>query len=145
MITTVPTKTTLRLLIVVEVLLGIGSLVAYYLGEPSLPEALRTFEPEVFATAGVNALGVVLGILVLLLIALFIAWIGLFLFWRPARLIYLVVTVLALAVMPFFGPYVETGLSYTLTEATSIVAGIILALIYWSPLRDLFEKPKADI
>lgn len=139
-----PTKTSLRLLIIAEVVLGIGSVVAYYLGETSLPEALRFFESEKFDDTAGPALIIVLGLMVLLLLALIVAWIGLFVFWQPARLLYLVTTVLALLLMPFFGPYVETGLSYTLTEAASIVAGIILALVYFSPLKELYERREPE-
>src|SRR5687767_10907811 len=108
---TMPTKGTLRLLIVVEVLLTVGSVVASFLGESSLPEPLRTFEAEQSDAEIGRKLVVLFSLGLLLLIAMVVAWVGLFIFWRPARRLYLAATVLALLLTPFFGPYVETGLS----------------------------------
>ena len=140
--TMTPTKTALRLIIVAEVVLGIGSITAYELSKSAMPEALRSFESNQFEGEISPMLVVTFCFLIVFLIALLTAWIGLFVFWKPARMLYLITMVVSLLLGPFFGPYVETGLSYTLCEATSIVSGIILTLVYFSPLKELYERGK---
>jgi hypothetical protein len=77
----------------------------------------------------------------LLLLAL-VSMVGLFLFWRPARPLYLVTTAAGLFLTPFFGPYVDAGWETAFGEAATIISGMVLALVYFSPLKELFEKPK---
>jgi hypothetical protein len=50
--------------------------------------------------------------------------------------------VVGLLVTPFFGPYVDTGWGTMFYEAAVTVSGVILGLIYFSPLKDLYNKPK---
>jgi hypothetical protein len=138
-------KTNFRLLIVAEILLTIGGVIASFLGEASLPEALRTFESTRYEAETVPMLLVSFGLFILILICLLIAWVGLLLFWRPARPLYLLSMAAGLFLMPFLGPFVDTGLSYALAEAVNIIGGIILALVYFSPLKELFERTKAPI
>ena len=76
-----------------------------------------------------------------LLILYIVSSAGLFLFWRPARIFYLVTTIVGLLVAPFFGPYVDSGWATMFDEAAITVSGFILALIYYSPLKDVFDKP----
>ena len=78
-----------------------------------------------------------------LLILFLVSSIGLFFFWRPARIVYLIATVAGLLLTPFFGPYVDAGWGTAFDEAAILVSGVILALIYFSPLKDLYEKPAA--
>ena len=78
--------------------------------------------------------------LVWLLAGRAVAWIGLFVFWGPARMWYLVTSLVGLAIVPFFGPYVETGLAYTLNSTVQLVSGMVLALIYYSPLKELYAR-----
>jgi hypothetical protein len=67
--------------------------------------------------------------------------IGLFFFRRWARPLYLVTTILATLLLPVSGPYVASGWSQMIDELGLIVSGVILALIYWSPLKELFKRP----
>ena len=138
-----PSKGFLRTLIVAEVGLGLLSVVVSSLTETLLPEPLRAFlkaESEAEMTARTMIMGA-------LTIALLVLWllssVGLFFFWRPARMLYLVVTVVGLLVAPFFGPYVDAGWGTAFDEASLIGSGVILALIYFSPLKNLYEKPAA--
>ena len=78
-----------------------------------------------------------------LFILLLVSSVGLFFFWRPARILYLIVTVAGLFLTPFFGPYVDAGWGTALDEAAILVSGVILTLFSFSPLKDLYEKPAA--
>lgn len=134
-----PTKTTLRMLLTAEIVLLIASVAASSLGESSLPEALRTFESAPSEDAADPVMLATFGFFGILLVALVVAWIGLFVFWPPARRIYLATSVLGIVATPWFGPYIETGWSTALGEASTLLAGVILSAIYWSPLNGLFE------
>ena len=138
-----PSKGFLRTLIVAEIALVIISVVVSLLTESSLPEPLRAFlKAEFEAEITVRAMTMIIATIPLFVLMLGSS-IGLFFFWRPARILYLIVTAVGLLLTPFFGPYVDAGWGSTLEEAATIVSGVILALIYFSPLKDLYEKPAA--
>jgi len=141
-----PTKKTLRVLIVAEIVFGFGSIIAYRLGATSFPETLRHEGPSPFAELTGPLYGITLILALLLLVVRIAATVGLWVLWRPSRLLYLIITVVTvLSGLPFdaFGPRVETGLSFTMIGISDIVAGIILGLIYFSPLKTHFEKTEA--
>jgi len=69
-----------------------------------------------------------------------IAAIGMFFFWRPARVLALIGTLLALVALPFSEPFVATGLATLFNEGSSILWGMVLALAYWSPLTQRFAR-----
>lgn len=137
-----PTKGLLRTLIIAEIGIGIVSIVVSLITESMLPEPLRAFlEAESEAEITAREL-VMVTAAIPLIILLLMSSIGLFFFWRPARTLYLITVVLGLAMTPFFGPYVDAGWGTTFEEVAVIISGVILALVYFSPLRDFYEKPK---
>jgi hypothetical protein len=77
-----------------------------------------------------------------MLILFIVSNIGLFLFWRPARTLYVITIIVGLLETPFFGPYVDAGFGTMFEDAAIIVSGVVLALIYFSPLKDLYNKPR---
>jgi magnesium-transporting ATPase (P-type) len=87
---------------------------------------------------------------VVLLVILFVvtiplmcaAVVGLCLFWPPARGLYLWITIVSVALTPLFGPYCDYGWGQTFLAAADILEGVILALVYWSPVKDYFENPQ---
>jgi len=138
-----PSKVFLRTLIVAEISLGAISVVVSLLTESALPEPLRAFvkaEAEAEMTVGPM---IMIATTIPLVILFFLSSIGLFFFWRPARIVYLIATVAGLLLTPFFGPYVDLGWATAFDEAAILVSGVILSLIYFSPLKDLYEKPAA--
>jgi hypothetical protein len=137
-----PSKGFLRTLIVAELVLGITSVVVSLFTESMLPEPLRAFV-EAESEAEVTTHDMILlaaGIPLILLVL--VSSIGLFVFWRPARILYVVTIVAGLLLTPFFGPYVDAGWGRVFEDAAVIVSGVILALIYLSPLKVLYERPK---
>jgi hypothetical protein len=136
-----PSKGFLRTLIVTEICLGVLSIVVSLLTESSLPESLRTYV-EAEAEADITARHIaMLATAIPLIILLLVSSIGLFFFWGPARILYLITIVGGLLLTPFFGPYVDAGWGAAFEDAAIIVSGVILALIYFSPLRTMYEKP----
>ena len=133
-----PSKSFLRTLIVVEIGLEILGIVVFLLTKSWLPESLRAFLEAEEQTA--RAL-----VIMKVVFPLFILWlvssIGLFFFWRPSRVLYLMSIVLGVLVSPFLGPYVDAGWGRAFQDAAITVSGVILALVYFSPLKSLYETP----
>jgi len=66
---------------------------------------------------------------------------GLFVLWRPARLIY-TMYLLSIAIgVVLSGVVVESSLTSVLSFMNTIISGLILGMIYFSPLREHFDKP----
>ena len=139
------TKTTLRTLIIAQFVLGIASIVSSELAASSLPDALRVASEHSEYDFSPAVLQTLLVIFILFVVLAVISWIGLFVFWRPARFLYFITVILLLLPTLLGGPHVGTGLSAMLAETVSIITGIILALIYFSPLKELYEKRQTDV
>lgn len=76
-------------------------------------------------------------------IALLIANIGLYFFWRGARTLYLIVMIAAVLESLYLAPFVSSGPEDFFETAMNTVSGIILGLAYFSPARELFGRPAA--
>ncbi len=137
-----PSKRLLRILIIADFILVALSIVGALVGESSLPESLRAYEQARSEADLTVKEWVLVGVSAPLLIAWLVSSFGLFFFWRPARAMYLVTVVGSLAVTPFTDVYITAGWVEAIEGVSLIVTGIVLALIYASPLKDLFEKPK---
>jgi len=125
----------LRLLILADAVLVVAAIVSDLATRGMLsPELLRALTEVEEALPLVLVLG---GLLVLVLMV--VAWIGLWLFWRPARTIYLASWVLGLLLTIFLGPYIETGITHALESLNSGVGGAILALVYFSEIARRFS------
>jgi hypothetical protein len=133
-----PSKRLLRILIVAEIGLGILGGVVSQLTVSWLPEPLRAFSEA--ESQGERAL-VMLRVVFPLIILSLVSSIGLFFFWRPSRILYLISSVLWLLLLPFFGPNVDAGWGKAFEDAGLVVSGVILALVYFSPLKSLYERP----
>lgn len=140
------TKRNLRLLVIADLLLVVLGVVVGLLSEDSLPEPLRVFvraqrEADRDADLTTNEwIGVAIGFP--LIIAMLVSHVGLFLFWRPARVLYVASLIGLIALSLFLGPHVSTGWVQAIDTASLTITGMVLALIYWSPLKELYEKPK---
>jgi len=137
-----PSKTLLRILIVAEVVGYALGFVASFILESTLPEALRAYHGQTEFSGWVHAL-VGVGLCMLVLVAV-VARIGLFFFWRPARPLYFASMIGALLMAVLGGPDVSTGWEDMLDTMAAIICGIIFALIYFSPLRDLYAKKQPN-
>jgi hypothetical protein len=137
-----PSKTLLRILIVAEVVGYALGFVASFILESTLPEPLRAYHGQTEFSGWVHAL-VGVGLCMLVLVAV-VARIGLFFFWRPARPLYFASMIGALLMAVLGGPDVSTGWEDMLDTMSAIICGIIFALIYFSPLRDLYAKKQPN-
>ena len=111
------------------------------LGEYLLPPALRAFEQEQLESDITTSEWVLLAVSIPVLVAAVVALVGLFRFWPLARPLVLALTALGIIIGPFGGPVVETGLAATFDWCSTVLGGMVLALIYLSPVADWFVKP----
>jgi hypothetical protein len=137
------TKRSLRLLIFVDMVLVVAGAVVGMIGEAWLPEPLRAFEQARAAAELETKDRILLGAAIPLVLAWLVASIGLMCFWRPARLLYLGCIVGSGVLMLIGGPYISTGLGEALDSISLTLSGFLLALIHFSPLQELYEKPQS--
>ena len=133
---------TMRLLIVGQVVALVLTIAVDAATQGALPAQLQAYLAEVEAselTPASTAVGL-LGLLAI--VASVISWIGLWRLWRPARSVYAVALLSALVITLFTGPVVWSGVVGTIDDVASIVAGMLLGLLYSSDLRQHFD-PRA--
>jgi hypothetical protein len=129
----------LRILIAAEWLLVIIAVPLAFFLESTLPVQLRQFlaaeyeKPFSFAEA-------IQLVAMFITLALWLAGsVGTFMLWRYGRPLYLAAVVTGVAFTPFVGPSVMAPLASAFAEASQAIAGVVLGLLYFSPLRDRFQ------
>jgi hypothetical protein len=135
-----PNKTILRILIACHIFLVIASIVVDEVFKSALPPVLRDYEASQLHGEAPLSLVLLTGYVFLLLGALVVSWIGLLNFWGPARVFFLLATVIGILITPFIGPIIHSGTSFACGDAGSVLAGVILTLVYLSPFKDLYDK-----
>ena len=134
------TETGFRVVLASSVVAGIIGIIIMMLSEASLPFELQRYVSQQAAGPMSARDLVAIVIWVPAMVITLIAAIGMFFFWRPARVLALVGTLLALAALPFSEPFVATGLATLFNEGSSILWGMVLALAYWSSLAQRFAR-----
>lgn len=75
-------------------------------------------------------------------IAIFMAWLisafGMFFFRKVARSIFLILVVTNIVAVPLYGISVETAGGAMMLDVAHIADGMVLALAYFSPVKDRF-------
>lgn len=114
---------TLRIFILTDVFAMVGVVIAAIIFEGTLPEPLRTYA----ASQEPHPLVLIAG--VILLVLMIVAWIGLWkgVSWAP--FVYVVMWAGCVAVVPFSGPYVSTGIEEMFDFVSTSAGGGILALV----------------
>jgi hypothetical protein len=133
-------KSTFRILVVTDLVLILLVAVVGLVSESSLPEPLRAFEQSRAEADMTTSEWIIVGVGVPLIVAIFVASFGLMFFWRNARSLFSVTTILALLVVPFGGPYITTGFGSALESLSCGFTGFLLAIIYFSPIKEKFKK-----
>ena len=130
-----PTKHTLKILVGLQIAALLGTAVATALSIPplvaayGLPSYLISAGPQAFWLSNV------------LTIAFLAAAVGLCFFADVFRTLYVVLT-LGLLLLHTIRPSVGSGPMDVLGDADAVLRGVIVALVYFSPLSDLY-KPRA--
>ena len=136
-------QTTLRWLLALSILLGIFAIAVSILQIPFLPKTLQQFEHEDFASplgfGGLIFLCLAIPSLIFAVVVYVALWRG----WRSGRRLYVISFVLSIPLGLMVGPRVQSALLSTTEDAGCVLAGFILAFLYFSDLRGFYESPKS--
>ena len=129
----------IRILIAGDILCIVFSVwVSHY---SSLPEPLHAYKEGLIPAHSSLMLGLGTPVMLVWLISR----IGLFAFWRPARMLYLVAEVSVLLLTPSLdNPHIASGWSQMFQDAEGLLSGCVLALVYCSPVRHLFRLQQSQ-
>ena len=133
---------TFRALVILDIVIALLGVAADYAFESQLPQALRDYqaaEGEADFENNPQMWVLIFGGLCVLTLGI-ISTIGLLVLWRPARLLYTLTFVLSWPLYVLAGASVTTGTAHMLYDMSSVLAGVILGLIYFSPLKVHFER-----
>ena len=131
--------TIFRILIVCSVVLGTGAAFLDTLFPELLPQSIAQAVENEPLPALFDNLWLTVTIFLPVLIIVIISTIGLFFLKAWARALAFYSTILSFAMYPFFGPILSSAWSSALTEASSLLWGAILAIAYYSSLRERFS------
>ena len=132
---------TFRILVILDIVLALMAVVADFAFHGSLPAALQDYlKAEQDAEFNNSPLTwiMILGALGVAALGL-TSTIGLLLLWRPARFLYTLTYALSWPLYLLVGPNVTTAPAHMLYDMSSFLAGVIWALIYFSPLKVHFQ------
>ena len=134
-----------RLLVVLHQLFVFASLIVYEMSVDTLPPELSSYlgvgGSVVEEPGGGNlSSGFTDWLYYALLFLSVVASLGLFLFQRWGRVLFMFCTILFVLTTPVYESYVSTGWSATLAYVATLFEGMIIALIFFSSLRRLFTE-----
>jgi len=133
-------KNNFRLLIVASLLLALLSGGYDYLWPDTVSEQIIEYayeiEPEIVGTKLVVL--VVIGVIATIFAV--VSFFGLLLFKSWAKPMYLAGFVLFMPLYPFMGVTVYSGISQILYDLSVIASGAILAMLYFSPVSELYRS-----
>ena len=133
------TRKNFRILLVLSWLLVIAGVIVSFATENSLPPELQSYLERVENAPLANGEIVLAVVDVTFVVFAVVLTVGLFRFRRWAKTLLPMSFILGLVLIPINGPSVESGWASSLFYLGSLVDGIILALVYFSPLREFFE------
>jgi hypothetical protein len=133
------TRQNFRKLVVLNWLLLIIAVIVSFATESFLPAELRDYldaRGNAPLTEGEIVLASVGGLFLIFVIVLSV---GLFRFRRWAKRLLPLSYIIGLLLLPAAGANVETGWASLMFYLCSLVDGVILAVVYFSPLKEEFE------
>ncbi|MGH8200921.1 MAG: zinc ribbon domain-containing protein [Steroidobacteraceae bacterium] len=134
-----PTKNTLRILVALQIAALLGSVVATSLSIPSL---VRTYHLPTYV---ISSAPEVLWLANVLTLALLVVAVGLCFFADVFRTLYVTLTV-ALLLLYTLRPSVSSGSMDLLQGTDELLRGVIIAVVYFSPLSDLYKpRDRGDV
>src|SRR6266404_8960094 len=138
------TRTKFRVLLVLSWVLLVLAVTAYFIASNSLPIELQRWLNDYNSSEQTRVPGYRLLIDLLYLIINIVVAAGLFFFRRWARTLYAPIIVFGLALLFTERVSIEPEWSRAVSILANIINGVILALIYCSPVRLMFES-KGDV
>lgn len=140
-----PLKSYFRVLLVLYAALIFGELASAQLTIKTLPEPIRKYAEDQWIESLPKERAETLEVVSMAALTLmFVSVLGLWALWRPARLLYTVYLLCIAISVVLAGPVVESELTSVLSFMNTIISGLILGMIYFSPLRDHFDAPPLE-
>ena len=136
-------KTRLKLFVCLEAAFVFCTVVLSFFDSQLLPPELRDYKASVEAAPFSLLDWIGGGFCIILLLTALTATIGLLLSWRPARFLFLWTRIAVVAAGPFQGTNVEPGWAALFDDSAILTAGVIIAILYYSRLRELYDKPQS--
>ena len=138
------TKGQFRWVVTASIVASILGITADLIMEASLPVPLRDYlnaQSEADLTIRETIVAVVS---LLFLVAWVVAIIGLYCFWQFARPLMVIVLIGSIIISVVIGPTIQSGLTTAFYDVGTLLSGMILALIYTTPVRTWFEKSEVN-
>jgi len=134
------TRTQYRALLVVSWVLLLLAVVAYFVSKKSLPIELQRWLSDYNSSQETRIPGYRLLIDVLYLAMYIVVAAGLFFFQRWAKMLFISLTLFGLALLMTSRISIEVEWSRAVSILANIINGVILALIFCSPVSRMFES-----
>jgi hypothetical protein len=138
------TRTQYRALLVVSWLLLALAVAAYFIAKKSLPMELQQWLNDYNSSQETRIPGYRLLIDLFYLVMNIVVAAGLFFFQRWAKMLFIPLTLFGLALLMSSRISIEVEWSRAISTLCNITNGVILALIYCSPVSRMFES-KGDV
>jgi hypothetical protein len=126
---------TLARLVIADVALAAAAIAADYVLEGLLPAPLRTYLAAGRTGEGGAADTALFALWAIVAAATAVAWVALVQYWRRGREMYLAATIAWVVYLLPAGPRVGSAPGHALGALEAMVAGALLALVYFSDLR----------
>jgi hypothetical protein len=136
-------KSRLTLLVCMEALFVICTIVMSALADSCLPTQLQAYEASVSNAPHTLIDLIGFALYIVLLPTALTATIGLLLSWKPARPLFLWTRITVVAITPLQGINVQPGWAALFDDAAVLAAGVIIGMLYYSQLKEIYDKPKA--
>ena len=137
------TKRGFKLLIIVKWVLYILIAVVSLLAERFLPPELRSYIEGIRNSPATTEGWILFAVNIAFLLFVIVLSVGLFRFKKWAKNLLLPSYIIGILLTPFYGPNIQTSWSGSISYVSSLVDGMILALVYYSPVREMFETNDA--
>ena len=132
----ITTKNGFRAFLIFTVLISFGSLVDVF-----FPSLLSPELQDYFEKAEVTSNGIFLAIYSLVMTVMgIVALIGVLMYRKWGRALTVTLTILGILLLPIFDEQISSGLSAAFSSFSATAGGIILALMYLSPVKEHFER-----
>ena len=128
-----------RVLVAAQIGLVVLAIAASVRLEKTLPETLQAYLRAQQDAPFSSKEAVVVAAGIPLLAAMVVAWIALLRFWRIGPWFYLATTVAGVVLTVAAGPTVATAIETTVDTASSVIAGAIIAMAFFSDLAARFR------
>lgn len=136
-------KRIFRCLVILTITSSIMSIVLYFLERNSLPIEVKEYLLKQDAQMPSRDHVLLLGVSILGVLLFVTSFIGLYVFWPPARFIYTIFILIGLFIPLYCGLAIEPrGVAFW-GAASEILDGIVLGMIFTSPVNELFTKSKS--